>query len=179
MCQTISTDPIYNLGFLHIMNDGWMASLPMLLPFIQKDLNMDFSKIGILTSILSVSGVILAIPAASMSKRFGGFKVLIIAAILYSCSFFILGFSSKFLFLVIAFILASIGFSIFHPISFALIAHISKPEEIGRKMGIFTAIGDIGRISVAACVTLLVSFLSWRNTALMKIKNNLMWIYAL
>jgi MFS family permease len=147
------------------MNDGWLASLSMILPFIQKDLNIDFSKIGILTSILSVSGVILAIPAAAISKKFGGFRVLLSAAILYSCSFFILGFSSGFVFLIGAFTLASIGFGIFHPISFALIVHISEPKEIGKKMGSFTAIGDIGRIGVAAGVTLLISLSNWRNAA--------------
>ena len=137
----------------------------MLLPFIQKSLNLDFGKIGVLTSILGVSGVFLAIPAATISRKLGGFRVLIIAAVLSSCSFLILAFSPGFPTLAGAFILASIGFGIFHPVSFSLIARISKPNEIGRKMGSFTAIGDIGRITIAACVTLLVSISSWRNAA--------------
>jgi len=148
-----------------VLNDGWLASLPLLLPFIQKDLHIEFGKIGLLTSILSVAGVVLAIPAASISRRFGGFKILILAAALYSCAFVLTGLSSSFSFLVLAFILASVGFGIFHPVSFSLIAHLSKPEKIGAQMGNFTAIGDIGRIGVAACVTLLVSWLNWRNTA--------------
>lgn len=163
--QAISTNPIYSLSFLHILNDGWLASLPMLLPFIQKDLDIDFSKIGILTSILSVAGVILAMPAASISRKFGGYRVLIIAAILYSCSFILAGLSSGLLFLILSFVFASIGFGVFHPISFALIAHTSKPDELGQRMGNFTAIGDVGRIGIAACVTFMVSLLNWRNTA--------------
>jgi len=147
------------------MNDGWLASLPMLLPFIQKSLNLDFGKIGVLTSILGVSGVFLAIPAATIASKLGGFRVLIIAAVFYSCSFLILAFSPGFLVLAGAFILASIGFGIFHPVSFSLVARISKPNELGRKMGSFTAIGDIGRIAIAACVTLLVSFSGWRSAA--------------
>lgn len=163
--KTVSSNPTFSLSFLHILNDGWLASLPLLLPFIQKDLNIEFSQIGLLTSILSVAGVVLAIPAASISKRFGGFRVLVLAAAIYSCAFILTGFSSGFLFLALSFILASVGFGIFHPVSFALIAHIGKPEKLGAQMGSFTAVGDIGRIGVAACVTLLVSWLNWRNAA--------------
>lgn len=163
--KTVSSSPIFNLSFLHILNDGWLASLPLLLPFIQKDLHIEFSQIGLLTSILSVAGVILAIPAASISKRFGGFRVLALAAAIYSCAFILTGLSSGFLFLALSFILASVGFGIFHPVSFALVARIGKPEKLGAQMGSFTAVGDIGRIGVAACVTLLVSWLDWRNAA--------------
>jgi predicted MFS family arabinose efflux permease len=163
--KAISANPIFSLSFLHVLNDGWLASLPLLLPFIQKDLGIEFGKIGLLTSILSVAGVVLAMPSASISRKFGGFRVLVLAAVLYSCAFILTGLSSGFLALVLAFVLASVGFGIFHPVGFSLIAHISEPEKIGAQMGNFTAIGDIGRIGVAACVTLLVSWLGWRNAA--------------
>jgi predicted MFS family arabinose efflux permease len=163
--QAVSSNPIFNLSFLHVLNDGWLASLPLLLPFIQKDLGLEFGKIGLLTSILSLAGVALAMPSASISRKFGGFRVLVLAAALYSCAFILTGLSSSFLFLILAFILASIGFGIFHPVSFSLVAHTSRPEKIGAQMGGFTAVGDIGRIGVAACLTLLVSWLDWRNTA--------------
>lgn len=163
--ETVSSSPIFALSFLHVLNDGWLASLPLLLPFIQKDLGIEFSKIGLLTSILSVAGVVLAIPAGSISRRFGGFKVLVAAAALYSCAFVCTGFTFSFPFLALSFMLASVGFGLFHPISFALIAHISKPEKVGGQMGSFSAIGDLGRIGVAACVTLMVSLVSWRNAA--------------
>jgi MFS transporter, FSR family, fosmidomycin resistance protein len=164
--KAVSSNPIFSLSFLHILNDGWLASLPLLLPFIQKDLNIEFGQIGLLTSILSVAGVVLAIPAASISKRFGGFRILVCAAAIYSCAFILTGFSSGFLFLALSFILASVGFGIFHPVSFALIAHVGAPERLGAQMGSFTAVGDIGRIGVAACVTLLVSWLNWRDAAI-------------
>ena len=159
--------PSVSLSYLHILNDGWLASLPLLLPFIQKDLHFNFSRIGLLTSILSLASVALALPSASISKKFGGYKVLVFAVLLYSLAFTITGFAKSFTYLVIAFIIGSIGFGIFHPISFALIAHSSNKNELGKKMGSFTAIGDIGRIGISAGVTLLVSLVSWRNTAVL------------
>lgn len=159
--------PSFSLSYLHIMNDGWFASLPLLLPFIQKDLKFSFSRIGLLTSILSLASIALALPSASISKKFGGYKVLVLAVLLYSFSFAITGLAKSFNYLIVAFIIGSIGFGIFHPISFALIAHSSTKNELGKKMGSFTAIGDIGRIGISAGVTLLISLVSWRNTALL------------
>ena len=177
--KAVSSNPIFSLSFLHILNDGWLASLPLLLPFIQKDLRIEFGQIGLLTSILSVAGVVLAIPAASISKRFGGFRILVCAAAIYSCAFILTGFSSGFLFLALSFILASVGFGIFHPVSFALIAHVGAPERLGAQMGSFTAVGDIGRIGVAACVTLLVSWLNWRNAAIIFGCIPLVFVFAM
>ena len=159
-------NPFSKLSFLHVMNDGFLASFPLLLPFIQKDLNIEFSKIGIVTSLLNMASVFLAIPAASISMYFGGYKVLIVSIFIYCSAFFITGLSTHYLTLILAFIIASIGFGMFHPISFALIANKSNSKNIGKNMGTFTAVGDIGRIGIAAFVTVLVSLVTWRNTAI-------------
>jgi MFS family permease len=158
-------NPFSKLGFLHILNDGFLASFSLLLPFIQKDLNIGFGKIGMVTSILNMAGIVLAVPSASISMRFGGYKVIIISMLFYCSAFFITGLSANYLTLVSAFVVASIGFGMFHPISFALVANTSDVKNIGRNMGAFTAVGDIGRIGIAAFVTLLVSLVNWRNTA--------------
>jgi MFS family permease len=158
-------NPFSNLFFLHIMNDGYLASFPLLLPFIQKDLNIQFSKIGMLTGLLNMAGVFLAIPAAYISRRFGGYKVLLMCILFYSSAFALVGISFSFFGLVLAFVIASIGFGMFHPISFAIIANTSKPANIGNRMGNYTAVGDIGRIGIAAFATVLVSLINWRNTA--------------
>jgi MFS family permease len=159
-------NPFSNLFFLHIMNDGYLASFPLLLPFIQRDLNIQFSAIGILTGLLNMAGIFLAMPAAFISRRFGGYKVLLVSICFYSSAFIFTGLSSSLTTLVPAFVLASIGFGLFHPISFALIANTSSPGNLGARMGSFTAVGDIGRIGIAAFVTILVSLTNWRNTSL-------------
>lgn len=156
----------YNwLVLLHIMNDGYLASLPLLLPFIQKDLHIAFGRVGILTSLLSSAGVILALPAASISRCVGSYNVLLFSMLFYALSFFVAGLSGTFSILIFSFIIASIGFGLFHPVSFAIIANNSKKNDIGIKMGSFTAMGDIGRIGISACVTILISFVHWRKAA--------------
>ena len=159
-------DPASQLGFLHVLNDGWFASLPLLLPFIQGELGIDFAQVGLLSSLLSLAGVALALPAASIARKAGGLRTLVAGALLYSLAFVAVGLSSGFPSLVLSFGLASVGFGLFHPVGFAMVAHSSGPGELGRRMGGFTAVGDIGRVGVAACVTLLVALSGWRRTAL-------------
>jgi MFS transporter, FSR family, fosmidomycin resistance protein len=159
-------NPFLRLGLLHVLNDGMLASLPLLLPFMQQDLGLDFESIGWLSSILASAGVVLALPSARIARRFGGFRVLGMALLLYSLAFILASSARGGGSLTVAFMLASVGFGLFHPIAFALVAHGSSAQEVGKKMGDFTAVGDLGRIGFAAAATLLVAVLSWRQTAI-------------
>ena len=155
-----------NIGLLHVLNDGFLASLPLLLPFMQKDLGLDFESVGLLSSILASAGVVLALPAARIARKFGGLRVLGMALLLYSVALILAGCATGLFSLTVSFALASIGFGLFHPIAFALVAHGSSAQDVGKKMGNFTAIGDLGRIGIAAAATFLVAALSWRETAI-------------
>ncbi|MBS1230523.1 MAG: major facilitator superfamily 1 [Proteobacteria bacterium] len=157
---------VSSLGVLHVLNDGFLASLPLLLPFMQRDLGLGFESIGLLSSILAFAGVVLALPSARMARRFGGPRVLGIALLLYSVAFILAGCASGLVSLSVSFALASIGFGLFHPIAFALVAHRSSAQEVGKKMGDFTAVGDLGRIGIAAAATFLVAALGWRETVI-------------
>lgn len=117
-------------------------------------------------SILNVAGIILAFPAAYLATRFGGLKVLVAAAFLYSLAFFATGATGTFLILLPLFIIAGIGFGVFHPIAFALIAKWTPKEKRGRAMGDFTAIGDVGRIGIAAALSFLAVAIGWQRTAM-------------
>ena len=158
--------PMVKLGFLHVLNDGFLASLPLLLPFMQRDLGLGFESIGLLSSILACAGVVLALPSARLARKFGGFCVLGMALLLYSVAFILAGCAVGLFSLTVSFALASVGFGLFHPIAFALVAHGSSAQDVGTRMGHFTAIGDLGRIGIAATATFLVAALSWRETAI-------------
>jgi len=65
------------LTFLHVMNDGFMGTLPLLLPFISKDIPLSLSQIGFLGAMLTVLNIVLAIPASFIGKQLGHFRVLL------------------------------------------------------------------------------------------------------
>lgn len=69
--------------------------------------------------------------------------------------------------LLVLFSLAGVGFGVFHPIAFALLAKWSPRESRGRIIGNFTAIGDVGRIGISAALSFVAVRIGWRHTAVL------------
>ena len=152
------------LPILHLFNDGYLAAMPLVLPFAAEEFSIPLSIVGLLGSLLSFSGIILALPAGAAAARFGAVRLLSFAVLCYSIGFLLLGTAGGIAAIFAAFILGSIAFGIFHPIAFSAVAKESS-SQLGRNMGIFAATGDIGRIAFAAAVTFIIGLTSWRFTS--------------
>ena len=153
------------LPILHLFNDGYLAAMPLVLPFAAEEFSIPLSMVGLLGSLLSFSGIILALPAGAAAARFGDVRLLSFAVLCYSIGFLLLGTAGGIAAIFAAFILGSIAFGIFHPIAFSAVAKESSSSQLGRNMGIFAATGDIGRIAFAAAVTFIIGLTSWRFTS--------------
>lgn len=157
---------LQSLNILHIFNDGFQASMLLLLPFIAKDLHASYAQSGLLGAAMNTLQVFLALPAGYVAVRFGGLRVLIIGALLSALGFIGVAFGPTLAILVLLFFLAGVGFAVFHPIAFSMVARAAEKKSIGRTMGLFTATGDVGRIGLTAVITVLIVQFGWRNTAL-------------
>ena len=153
------------LPILHLFNDGYLAAMPLVLPFAAEEFSIPLSMVGLLGLLLSFSGIILALPAGAAAARFGAVRLLSFAVLCYSIGFLLLGTAGGIAAIFAAFILGSIAFGIFHPIAFSAVAKESSSSQLGRNMGIFAATGDIGRIAFAAAVTFIIGLTSWRFTS--------------
>ncbi len=154
------------LPFLHLFNDGYLAAMPLILPFATEEFNLSLGLVGLFGSLLSFSGIVLAIPAGVASSRFGSVKILSAAVLCYSLGFLLLGLAGGLIAVTLAFLLGSIAFGVFHPVAFSAVAKSSSGSELGRKMGVFAATGDIGRIAFATAVTFIIGLTSWRTTSI-------------
>ncbi len=150
---------------LHFFNDGFLASIILLLPFITKDLKLSLTQVGFLSSIFSLSGILLSLPVGYLSSRFGAIKILILTIIFYSLGFLFTGLSHSYLFLIFSFFIASISFGSFHPVSFSLVTRLSKKENLGKTIGDFTAIGEFGRICLSGFLPFIAFSIGWRQTS--------------
>ena len=153
------------LPILHLFNDGYLAAMPLILPFAADEFRLSLSIIGLLGSLLSFTGIILALPAGIMAARLGAIRTLCCAVLCYGLGFLLLGFSNGISMVFISFILGSIAFGVFHPVAFSAVAKTAAKQNLGRDMGIFAATGDIGRIAFAAAVTFIIGLTSWRTTS--------------
>lgn len=156
---------LLGLNVLHILNDGFKASLLLFLPFIAIEFGISLTKVGLLGSTINIFSVLFAIPAGILAARIGGYRALLTAFFLYTLSYFLTSISPNFVFVIPAFIIAGMGFALFHPISFSIIAHNSDKSERGRVLGDFTAIADLGRVAVSSIITFVIVYIGWRYAA--------------
>lgn len=155
---------IKELLTLHFLNDGVRSTFLILLPFIAKDLHLSLTLSGFLGSSLALSSALLAFPSGFIVAKLGGFKLITILLIVYSIGSILIGLSPSITFLLLAFLLGSFGFGMFHSASFTIVAKNSSEKNIGRNMGDFTAIGDIGRSAIPPAAVFLTAIIGWRFT---------------
>ncbi len=147
------------INTLHIMNDGFRASLMLFLPFIAKDLMISMTKVGLLGTAMNMLEIVLAIPAAAIAAKVGGLRLLIVTILFYTLGFFLTSISTSYLLVIVAFIVAGVSFGMFHPVAFSVVSTMFAKDERGRQLGNFTALGDLGRVGIASVVTFIITII--------------------
>lgn len=160
-------DPSLSFLFLlHLLNDGVRTGLVSLLPFVARDFNLNYTVVGFLGSSQGVLAAILAIPAGFLSSRIGGLKLLLFSQLIYSIGALAIGLTPNTILLIPFFYFAAGGFGMFHTVGYTLVAKLSEKTKIGRNMGNFTAVGDIGRIAFPIVLLFIASTIGWRLAAI-------------
>ncbi len=157
-------DQFKELLALHFLNDGVRTTLIVLLPFIAKDLSLSLTQVGFLGSSQALIASILALPTGFIAGKIGGFKILTTLLLIYSIGALGISISMSAFALFCMFYLAALGFGTFHTIGFSLTAKTSIPENIGKNMGNFTSIGEIGRVTLPPLAVFATSVIGWRET---------------
>lgn len=157
---------LFQINVLHFLNDGLKVCLVLLLPFIAKDLTIPLSQVGLLGSTINTVQILASIPGAFVASRIGGIKTMLFAMLIYGIAFLVTGFSSSLFLAGISFVIGGIGFSVLHPLGFALITKLAPSEERGKLVGNFTAVGDIGILALTPTIPFLAAKIGWRETAI-------------
>src|SRR4051812_17770138 len=90
--QAMKNKFLYITAF-HFLNDGFSASLLLFLPFIAKDLGLNLVQVGALGSALNVLAMVLALPTIFLARRFGSFKIILMAMFTYGLGYLLISVS--------------------------------------------------------------------------------------
>jgi len=152
---------MFELFFLHFLNDGIRTSFISLLPFISKELHLSFIEVGLIGASQGLLSTILSIPAGFLAARIGGIKLLLLSIVIYSLGAVGISLTHDFFSLILLFYFGASGFGMFHSVGWAQIAKLSSGKKVGRNMGNFTAFGDIGRITIPTASIFLAFYIGW------------------
>lgn len=105
---------------------------------------------GVIISLANGVNTFAGLCTIFFSHHLGLFNTLGIIILLNSIGFLTNAFSSSLYLTGFCFIIATAGFGVFHNVAFSYITATSERQSLGKAMGDFTAIGDIGRIPLAS-----------------------------
>lgn len=161
----------YLLNTFHIIIDGLFDSVPILLSFMIISFGSSEKYAGIIISLAITTSTLAGLATKFFSHQFGSLQTLTIIASLCGIGIFMNTFASNIYLAGFCFIIAIAGYGIFHNVAFSYLSSNSERQSLGKIIGDFTAIGDIGRIpftSFAAFIAALsmFGFPGWRTVCL-------------
>jgi ACS family hexuronate transporter-like MFS transporter len=141
-------------------------ALNVLMPFVQPDLQLSGTQIGLLAGGLSFSWAIAAFFVGRLSDTLGKRKILlVIATIAFSICSFLSGLATSFLFLFAARLLMGAAEGGVMPISHAMVASEVDPERRGLAQGVAQNLGSnlLGSFVAPVVLVAFATMFSWRE----------------
>ena len=168
----MKNSPAYQtmLVFLLALNFGIVffdrQALNALMPFVEPDLQLSQTQIGLLASGLSFSWAIAAFFVGRLSDSLGKRKLLlVIATVAFSLCSFLSGIATSFLFLFAARLLMGAAEGGVMPISHAMVASEVDPKRRGLAQGVAQNLGSnlLGSFAAPVVLVWFATMFSWRE----------------
>jgi ACS family hexuronate transporter-like MFS transporter len=141
-------------------------ALNFLMPFVQPELKLTFTQVGLLSSALSLTWAGSGILIGRWSDRVGRKKVFIVAAgVVFSLCSFLSGIAASFLTLLYARLVMGAAEGAVLPISHSLAAAEVAPERRGLAMGVVQNLGScfLGAFLAPVLLPIFASMFGWRH----------------
>ncbi|MDL2266457.1 hypothetical protein LJC46_00520 [Desulfovibrio sp. OttesenSCG-928-G15] len=138
------------LNAYHILIDGLFDSIPILLAFMILTFDVNESAVGLIVSLGTALGTAAGLGTLVLARTLKFTHITALVTAVYGAGFVAAAFSGGIMSAGICFALAMTGHSIFHNISFSYITRNTERQKLGRVMGDFIAIGDVGRIPLVS-----------------------------
>lgn len=141
-------------------------ALGFLQPFVQPDLGLNNTQVGLLASVLSLTWAFAAFGIGVVSDRTGSRKrVLLLSTLAFSVCSFLTGLAGSFFTLLAARALMGIAEGGVMPIAQAIIASEVKPEHRGLAMGVTQNFGSnlLGSFVAPVALTGFATAFGWRH----------------
>jgi len=146
------------LNALHITIDGLFDSVPILLSFMILSFGAQEKDAGVIIALINMVNTLAGLFTIIFSRHFGLFRTLSLLTFLGGLGFFANTFSHDIYLVGFFFIIGNAGFGLFHNVAFSYLSASCEKGSVGKAIGDFSAIGDIGRIPLASLTGFIAAF---------------------
>jgi MFS transporter, FSR family, fosmidomycin resistance protein len=153
------------IAFAHGLSHFYQLVVAVLFPLIKQDLGVSYAALGAATAAYyTVSGVCQTLAGFAVD-RYGARRVLLIGLALCSLGVLLAGLAQSYAMLVVAFLVAGLGNSVFHPADFAILNARVDAKRLGYAFSFHGIGGTLGWALAPAFSYGLAALTSW-HTAL-------------
>lgn len=115
-------------------------------PTLMKYLNIGETQLGLLISVFSFTGIILALPGGMIIQKLGTWKSFLLALLALLIGSLAGTFSDSFTMLLVSRIVEGVGMALIAIAGPSIVASVAHPKRRGVAMGLFTAYMGIGQV---------------------------------
>ncbi len=128
----------------HGLSHFYQLVVAVLFPLIKEDLGVNYAALGAATAVFyTVSGVCQTLAGFAVD-RFGARRILLLGLTLCSVGVLLAGLAQSYAMLVVAFFVAGLGNSVFHPADFAILNARIEPRRLGYAFSFHGIGGTLG-----------------------------------
>jgi len=151
------------VGLAHLISHFFQMLLPPIYPWLMRDFDISFTKVGFLATVffvISSSGQALAGFAVD---RIGAYRVLLVGIGLLVAAGTMLGLSHSYSGLLATAALAGSGNAMFHPADFTILNRRVSTSRLGHAFAMHALSGNFGWVAGASFMGAVAAFAGWHN----------------
>ena len=151
----------------HAYNDVYLFIIPLLLPLFREEFQINYVQAGLILTIHVALRSIFSLIFGYLGDKYEK-KVIIASGFIFSSIFLgsLIWINNIYSIVTFLFLLA-IGVSTFHPLATAIVRENSKPNQRGRNLSLFSAVGVAGIIVASLLFGFLVQTWGWKMACLL------------
>jgi MFS family permease len=131
--------------------------LPMLFPFLKRELGVGYIELGFALTIFAVVSGVTQAPIGYLADHIGARKILLMGLTLGGFALIMLGLHLSYPWLIVSAALLGLANSVYHPADYAILSAHMDESRMGRAFSIHTFAGFVGGAVAPATVAALVA----------------------
>lgn len=150
------------VGAGHLMSHFYSNTLPPLLPFMNDDLGIGYTMLGLLLSIRGMLSAGLQVPAGVLVDRYGAKLLLIIGIGMCAFGTIMTGMATDYWMILVGGIVLGVGNSVFHPADYTILGGTMDERYMGRAFSIHAFCGHVGSAIAPIALIAVAALYDWR-----------------
>ncbi|MDH3242179.1 MAG: MFS transporter [Alphaproteobacteria bacterium] len=150
----------------HFLSHFYMLAIPALMVFLNRDLGITFTVLGIALSARYFATAGAQVLAGFLVDRYGAMNILLGGLFLMVTAMGALAFTTNIWLIALLIILAGLGDSVFHPADYAILNGSIGETRMGRAFSVHTFSGHLGFAAAPAYITTVATIWDWQTAIL-------------